>query len=1226
MIGRQSIAQTTAFAVLLHAGTSFLPAAGQAQPRPQSVRQSPEPVVIESFESPRLDATLGWPTEFRTLEEHERWQPTPDEVHALVAYAAIHGIAISPDSVERAAPFLSPESNLETRAQAALVLEPITTYMLISIGVSMTALFVETWLSGAIVPSCEEVIEALIFGAVFGAVSALLLFRSLPKIARIVLAGLHEAESLSQDQFSTLLTQGVPEHLLFGPVCDLLSPWRWTELTTDEVASKVVDLVWDTYGAFFVEATVGPLDNGPLATASIRAEDASRAITPVFESDESLHWVAGYVAREAGTFTLDFWVNNQGQDFLVGSTTTAVNPGSVGIPLQWTGSVATTSLLDLDQGADDAFELNLMVGKDGEVIDIDAERRPTVIVRSPPNEPPVLLFDTKIVSSTLSVEGRYFDPDGDPPTVLDVSIGGTVYDLAGALSPVGEGAFAFSQNVALADGIHPVFLRVTDGNSPIQTTAVRQIRASATPPAVDLKLSVGSITLGQELPFTVSVSDAAGPVPNREIQLARDGRGGFKDASGAPAFRLTTNASGVATGTYVPGSPGLRTLLARERVGNVFDFETVSVENNNPEDWECALTWTLLEASATEATYRCDVVITFQGALLDVGDRVFFSSNHGVFEDEFDQVGASGQATNRYTLTVEEAESGPEIITIGVPEWDVEFIKHYELPVLPPESFDVFRTIDIQTFPGESETLSVSMSDDGRLLAGIDNRRIRVRELPSLSVIQQIDIDPLGGDEMTSVDFSPDGTHVVAGDEDGNLVVANVATGSATFRSRTNGSANIMGVSWPADDRIVAITDDGNTSNPYRPRAIVLNSALTVVNTVFFPDYQVGSVLERLMCVESNSLCAVASRLAPSSWYLFTASGTIVANGTHPDSAPVYAVSISRRGDRFVVGGDDNNGGAFVKVFQTNGSSASELSPVLTTNTDIYGATFFDDEFGNRRLLINGNAGAEEFSEDGGGVLRAAGALHANRDSFHLRFLEEKGVVAGLDRSRKSLVNVSGDIFPPTVSVFGSLEIPFAETSTVVSGSVSDPAGVWTSEYRRDGGSWLALELDAAGEFAIEVADLPVGETLVEIRSKDYFANESTTELVIVRLDDTVGPTVINWLVDPLTGEAGTVFTLSCQAFDADSEVASVSAEIFFGGSAVASCEMDEGTGNRYQCAIDSSAFPLGTFEVNLTSIDTSPSANATVIEAALSFDVVVPANRIFSDGFESGDTSAWSQ
>lgn len=1180
--------------------------AAHANPEPEIVAWSDRPTVLE------------------VVPEARRWRPTPEAVRAVIDEAASVGFEIGPDAVHKAARYLHNDSDSESRIRAAVIVSTLLSSMAIGIGMELAALFFETWLGGQLVPACENVIEAMLIGAIFGAVGALRLLQPLPNVARVLLDGL-ESNVSTQIGISKLLAEAVPEHLLFGPVCDRIAVWRWDDMAAGDVTDEVVDQVWDRYGDAFVEAASAPQSEGSLAGVAVRSEDASGAVNSLFETVDTVHWVAELVVRDAGTYDLELRVANQGQEFSIANHSLTVSAGELAVPARWTGSVSAATLLGLDGGPDDAFVLNVRVTKGAEFADVDSEQRPVVLVRSPPNEAPVLVFDTEIVTNVLTVEGKYFDADGDPPSELSVSISGQEHDLLPSTGQTGVGVYAFADTFTLDDGIHPTFVRYSDGVAPVATSAIRQVRASATPPVVDLVLATDTMTLGEALPFTVSMSDALGTIPNRDIQLARDGRGGFLDAAGEAAFVLSTDASGVATGTYLPASPGLRTLLARDRVSHRLDFETVDVEANDPQDWRCVLNWTLLSTSEDEATYRSDVVITFQGDFLDVGDRVFFSANHGTFRDEDDGVGASGQATNEYTLTAAEAASGDEVITIRVPEWNVAFTKVTNLPVGQPASFEVFRTLNIRTFPGENETLSVAMSRDGRFLGSIHDRRIIIRELPGLGTFRDIDIDPLGADEMTSIDFSPDGSHVVAGDEDGNLIVADIDAGTAFLRSRTNGSADIMGVSWYAPNRIAAVTEDGNTANPYRPRAIILDAALSPRREVFFDDYQVGSVIDRVKCVETNSLCAVSSQLPPTSWYLFNAtSGTIIEHGTHPDPNPLFAVALSRRGDRFAVGGADDNGGTYLELFSTTASSATALGQVLTTNTDVFGLAFFDDEFGNRRLLVNGNSAAEEFDQNGGGILRSAPRLHLSDDSFHIVHLDEKGVVAGLDRNRQSLINVSGDVFPPDLSLFDTFEVPFSQTSLTLTGELTDPSGVWTREYRRDGGDWMPLALDAAGDFAIAVDALPVGETLIEIRAADYFVNEGTYEARIVRLDDTEGPVLVNWRIDPESGDPGTVFDLSVEAFDTDSGVASVEATVRSAGSAVANCTLLPTVGDTYACAIDSTSLPIGILVIDLTATDTSPNANVRTLEGVISFEVTA-IEVIFEDGFESGDTAAWS-
>ena len=100
-----------------------------------------------------------------------------------------------------------------------------------------------------------------------------------------------------------------------------------------------------------------------------------------------------------------------------------------------------------------------------------------------------------------------------------------------------------------------------------------------------------------------------------------------------------------------------------------------------------------------------------------------------------------------------------------------------------------------------------------------------------------------------------------------------------------------------------------------------------------------------------------------------------------------------------------------------------------------------------------------------------------------------------------------------------------------VIGQITDPHLVGVAQVRINGGTWLALTLDAEGRFRQSIG-LSEGANTIEVQATDGPGNTSTLSLHVTRLVDTTPPTISDVMAIPGSGDFCTAFAVSARIVD----------------------------------------------------------------------------------------------
>ncbi|MBZ0115306.1 MAG: hypothetical protein K8J08_22825 [Thermoanaerobaculia bacterium] len=998
-------------------------------------------------------------------------------------------------------------------------------------------------------------------------------------------------------------------------------------LSSEECANALLEHFQDELIDMDAYVASTPGSASPLLPLGVLVSDGTNTVYFVPQSLSAVELTYSVVPTETGASTVRLGVVHDGNPYILRTDNLSTASNEVDEVVEQTHAIPTAELLGLAPSDDREFRFFLELEKgafsedyfggvgDGFPLHIDG----------PANQPPMALLNSDATGSNVRFWGSYFDIDSDAATQLELELsgsGGTQnIDLLGDLETGDPAAqLGFDRTIPLADGVYTFSLHYDDGLHPM-TNGDFEIRVSSTPRQVSVGLSTGSATIGQIVPGSVTVTDGAGAVPGVEVALGTDLRSPFFDAGSTLTRKVTTNASGSAAFSYQPTISGLHTLLAMEPSEYEFDYTTLDVAGN-PEGWTADWTFSLQSSTATEATYEVQVHIQYQGQPLDPGDYVYFSANHGSFEEGVDQVGVSSIAVDDYTLTAAEADSGSEVFTIDIPRYDISLTHSTNLPVGEPDELPLVGTTSILGDGDERYSYSVAVSADGRYIANVLNSsQIRIRNLGDLSTVRTVS---LSGDDPNCLAFSPDGNRLAIGDIDGNISIVTVANGNVSDASLTDGHADIVNLDWYAPNRIAAATQGGTTTNVYTPRVLILSDSPSLVGSVFFSGVDNTEDIRRVTCSDSSQLCAMATDYNDTRWFLFTVAGSTVFQQTHPDGNMYRAFAFNNAGDRLVTGGEDANGATVVDLWSVSASGASPLSDPVTASSDVYAATFLEMD-GVEHFALGGRTNLEVFPVSGGAAERSTtDPGYLEHESYHLTYVAGLQQLIAITEAGQSYYNVSGDEFGPSISILQPQPVGYNTTLIEVSGSITDPSGVSSSEYRVAVGSFISLPLNPDGTFEITFGSLPVGDTQIDFRATDSVGNESEASLIVTRLDDVTPPVISQVQTLPSTGPPGQSFEIRCTVSDSETGVDTVEATVRSPtGSIVATPTMNVLSGAVFSTNVPTDSWADGAYTIDVAATDLAASPNTATAIAVGSY--IVNSLPIFLDGFESGDTGAWN-
>jgi hypothetical protein len=361
--------------------------------------------------------------------------------------------------------------------------------------------------------------------------------------------------------------------------------------------------------------------------------------------------------------------------------------------------------------------------------------------------------------------------------------------------------------------------------------------------------------------------------------------------------------------------------------------------------------------------------------------------------------------------------------------------------------------------------------------------------------------------------------------------------------------------------------------------------------------------------VEATTLCAVAVSVTPRRWYLFNyLTGSLLIDQAHPDNNDILALAFNENGSRLAMGAYDNDGAPFIRVLQVNSNSATDLPPVSSPSRHVFGAGFSVDASGSERLVLSGDAGIHTYDPSTGGIpLLSSNLVAAERSSNYIAFFPGPKILVVADDLVQRFFNFGGDQSGPSIVLDSIRVLTYADTSTTLSGTISDASGVSAARYRIDGGVWQTLQLSATGRFMISLTSLSFGLTKIDVDATDTFNNSSVLPIELVRPDDKTPPSISNVTVSPSGGSSGTQFVITAKVTDEGTGIASVTASVAkLDGTILGSVQLLLVDG-VFRGVFDSSSMAVGTYTVNVGSTDRAVPANSTVFANAAGLSISPP-------------------
>lgn len=1156
-----------------------------------------------------------------------------EEAEQVVAYAKAEGVTLTVEEVQAASPFFREADTTADRFRVTTNIIPIIVVGLavhfargciFNMALDGASHLAHNLSEGAIgeTKSAWEYVGSCVIGGFTGGFSAF----SKGKVAASVLGptkttafknSLKEAFKVDKDDLKDTLEKTVEVlvpaagdyyavddcalvatgYALGGISEQQLDDWA-VDCVADQI-SHIYGTAFDIYETSMAAQTHTP---EPVIPLMLMAYDPSNMHTLFDRSGATIRVKYSFMATQTGSVTATLLAVNDGATYTLSTETVAIDSSLLNAELEGTNDLLSQTFDGLNGGTDPRFRLFLRLQhSNGYTIQYETPRGGgfPLFLKSR-DLPPIIQSTAETSGNNITFRGSYQDPEAVTPSSLELRITGPS-SLSINLLPLGSGtARPWSGLAFLSNGIYGYHVVAVEGTK-TYTSPSKPLRVSSTPPVVDLDISTTAPSIGSFIDGTVTVTDAVGALPNIEVGLSCDGRGPFYDSTGAMVRKVTTNGNGQATFRYEVTTSGSQTILAMEPSHQyaLADFE---VEGSNS-DVVAQYTWGRDATRSTEdvAVYDLTVHIEYPpGQPLDVGDYVYFSANHGHFEQSRDGALVGSIVKNTYVLTKAEAESGSEIITLTIPEYGVATSHIVDLPVGLGARLTRTRLTNVQSGSNDDYAFSVDISPNGQFIARFDDENVFITPFYATAGGASFAI----GDDATCLRFSPDSTRLAIGDEDGGVTIYHLGSGQSQFASLTDGEQEITNIHWLNDNFLVMVTDgdDGVASGqPYRSRVLHVTSSLSFVDETFVNGVSGSDKLVKITCSDVSDLCAAASWNAR--WSLIHAAGGEIDDFLHPDNDDFPALTFNSDGSLLLVGSynDNTTDVAYVKLYSVSSSGATALSPPLTANTQVvFGAAFFHD--GSQERLILAGSQYTEVYENFSSSPSMVGDPHARAESTHFRMTPD-GELVMITKTDQWIYNFSSDQQGPGISIDGGGPVPYGQTAFTLSGTVTDDSPIASAEYSR--GAWQPLPL-SDGSFDIEITPLVVGSNVVELRVIDRYGNTTTVSIDVVRLDDTEPPDILSAVANPSDTVIGTPIEISCTVTDADAGVAGVSATIRNAANVTVHTSPLTASGDHYVMTLGTNGWAAGTYFVDLTAVDDSPNANTRTVISATSFRLKV--------------------
>ncbi len=759
------------------------------------------------------------------------------------------------------------------------------------------------------------------------------------------------------------------------------------------------------------------------------------------------------------------------------------------------------------------------------------------------------------------------------PIYAGTYLGCVIQMGSGCLATTNSAGIAEIQFASSAAGVFAFTATASSGGSDTATITVApgQLALSANPNPVD----VGSASRLAASVFEASGAPVGAGLP---VTFSTTHSGSFQGNGASSPFSpstVLTDANGETWVNFTGWTTGLANL-------------TVSVPGVTPQvlpvqinplstNINVSLAIQPQQIGQTSSTYRIEARVTDLAGVPIGNERVDFTTSAGTLSTDWDITGSStGTASTNLTVT----SSGNVLVTAtarGVPATTVFYAQVGAPPgntITPVRSFSL----------GTAHVWGLEFSPDGSvLIAGNENQVLTAWNTSDWSERWSVTAEE---DNGAQVSISPDSTKVLFTNRDGTelfqvsdgaqlcggTVVNPIGRGiKATFTSNSTyidtGRVELMFHS--------SLCDTGLTKDNIDPDQFWEYSRLA--------HYSDGQGTNLVVTVSRDGFLH--------RWNGFTG---------NPIGSPISVAgddggdaSFSSDGSALVALGFET-----VKVFDTSTWSAQSFIAAALTD-EYYGATFLD----NDTKIAIGAAGKMEILNYPSGTSFAVANIPGSALEIDWNPSTEELAVG--TRGGGVLIFKPLDFDPPVITLTSPPGDNFATNmgQLTTTGTVTDASGI--ASFTING---LPVSLDAQGGFSHDVNLLP-GPNVITYEATDTLGHTVTFPLNVTLLLDTTPPVISGVAIMPLAGPEGTQFSIQATVVDGDTGVASVTvqprdATYVAVGSPIPMALLGGGT---YEASFDSTGLATGFYSIDITAIDSSSQANVGKAIGAATFSIAVP-------------------
>jgi Metallo-peptidase family M12/Glucodextranase, domain B/Divergent InlB B-repeat domain len=489
----------------------------------------------------------------------------------------------------------------------------------------------------------------------------------------------------------------------------------------------------------------------------------------------------------------------------------------------------------------------------------------------------------------------------------------------------------------------------------------------------------------------------------------------------------------------------------------------------------------------------------------------------------------------------------------------------------------------------------------------------------------------LTSDNSYGVEFSPDGTKLIAARELARTVQAWTTSSWSSIWSQTTGNypmqvsvastGNLFALATAQGVEIRSTTTGGKScqANSTSTRFVKVRgsggmaSIQATTNTQFTvvihpstcsggspgpsqpPANEVFDLEANLAYAASKDMFAAASSIGD--LWVWSGIGNLVTKQVLVDGYRGTDVAFSPDGSMLAAGAY----GAF-KVYNTSTWTARDY-PVAEAGQKKTAVTFIDN---GTKMAIGGLGGGLAIVDVASGATLRTATLPGS--PITLAWNEATKDLA------VSITNGGLVIFrpldpPDTAGPLVSVAAPAQnqvtnQASVTTTGVVSDQTGVSTFTINS-----AAVALDASGGFSYTVSGLVEGVNTISYHAVDPLGNVTDTTVNVMRVVDHAPPVISGVAVAPGTGAPGTLFGISCIVVDGDTGVSSVAATVrnAAGSSVAANLVMANVGASNYAVGWNSAGFAPDAYSVDIAAVDSSPQLNSSVLIGAGSFTIAGP-------------------